>query len=87
MKPYQEILRKNNIRQSMSRKGNCLDNSIMESFFGRLKVEMFYGEQFKSALDFVCKLREYIDYYNTKRISLKLDGLTPIQYRSQYMVS
>ena len=60
MKEYQRILKENNIQQSMSRKGNCLDNSIMENFFGRLKTEMFYGEKFESVNSFIDKLKEYI---------------------------
>lgn len=83
MKQYRKILKDNNIKQSMSRKGNCLDNSIMESFFGRMKVEMFYDEKFGSINDFKLKLRKYIDYYNTKRVMSKLNGLTPRQFRNQ----
>jgi len=83
MKEYQCILRNHNITQSMSRKGNCLDNSIMESFFGRLKTEMFFGENFQSADEFIRRLKEYLDYYNNERVSLKLKGLTPVQYRNQ----
>lgn len=55
----------------MSRKGNCLDNSVMENFFGLLKSELLYLEKFTSYEDFINKLRDYIDYYNTKRIKLK----------------
>lgn len=87
MKEYQLILKNRNIQQSMSRKGNCLDNSIMESFFGRLKVEMFYGEKFQSMDEFIHKLEEYIDYYNNNRVSLKLKGLTPVQYRNQSLTT
>ena len=82
---YCNLLKSRNIKQSMSRKGNCLDNSIMESFFGRLKVEMFYGEKFENKEDFIARLRKYIDYYNSERISLKLNGLSPIQYRNQFL--
>ena len=82
MKEYQRRLREHNITQSMSRKGNCLDNSCMENFFGRLKVEMFIGETFESTDDFIDKLHEYIYYYNNKRISLKLKGMSPVQYRT-----
>ncbi len=60
IKEYQRMLKENNIQQSMSRKGNCLDNSIMENFFGRLKTEMFYGEKFESVNSFIDKLKEYI---------------------------
>ena len=81
MKEFQCSLKKHNIRQSMSRKGNCLDNAVMENFFGRLKVEMFYGEKFQSADEFVRRLKEYIEYYNNDRISLALNGMSPVQYR------
>lgn len=82
MKEYQRLLREHNITQSMSRKGNCLDNSCMENFFGRLKVEMFFGEKFESVNAFIDKLKEYIYYYNNKRISIQLKGMSPIQYRT-----
>ena len=82
MKEYQRILKENNIQQSMSRKGNCLDNSIMENFFGKLKIEMFYGEKFESVNTFIDKLREYIYYYNNERIILKLK-MSPVKYRTQ----
>ena len=84
MRIFQQMLKEHNITQSMSRKGNCLDNSSMENFFGRLKVEMYYGEKFKTKEEFVEKLEEYIEYYNNQRISLKLNGLSPVQYRTQY---
>jgi len=71
----------------MSRKGNCLDNSIMENFFGLLKSEMFYGEYFKNIEDFIEKLEEYIYYYNNERIKEKLKGLSPIQYRNQSLLT
>ena len=79
---YQRLLAEHNITQSMSRKGNCMDNGIMENFFGRLKVEMFYGEKFESPRGFIEKLEEYIQYYNNERISLKLKGMSPVQYRA-----
>ena len=79
---YQRILVEHNITQSMSRKGNCMDNGAMENFFGRLKVEMFYGEKFESVNAFIDKLNEYIYYYNNKRISTKLKGMSPVQYRT-----
>ena len=85
MKEYQQMLKEHNITQSMSRKGNCLDNSVMENFFGRLKIEMFFGEQFRSVKDFEEKLKEYICYFNTERISLKRKGMSPVQYRTHSM--
>ncbi len=56
----------------------------MENFFGRLKVEMFYGETFQSVDEFIHRLREYITYYNNERISLKLKGMSPVKYRTHY---
>ena len=82
MKEFQRELMEHNITQSMSRKGNCLDNSVMENFFGRLKVEMFYGEKFQTVEEFIHCLKEYIYYWNHERISLKLNGMSPIQYRT-----
>ena len=79
---YQRLLAEHNIIQSMSRKGNCMDNGAMENFFGRLKVEMFYGERFDTVDDFISELRNYIDYYNNIRISTKLKGMSPVQYRT-----
>ncbi len=81
---YQRYLKEHNIVQSMSRKGNCMDNGAMEFFFGRLKVEMFYGEKFESVEDFIRKLHEYISYWNNERISLKLKGMSPVQYRTHF---
>lgn len=80
---YQNMLKEKGIRQSMSRKGNCLDNSVMENFFGLLKSEIFYLKNFKSIEEFILELEEYIVYYNNKRIKIKLKGLGPIQYRLQ----
>ena len=81
MKRYQQLLKSHNIIQSMSRKGNCYDNCCMENFFGRLKVEMFFGEKFKSVNTFIVALEKYIKYYNEERISLKLNGMSPVNYR------
>ena len=79
----QKLLKENGIIQSMSRKGNCLDNAVMENFFGLLKSELFYFEKFKSIEDFREKLDEYIDYYNNRRIKVKLKGLSPVEYRTK----
>ena len=67
----------------MSRKGNCLDNAVIENFFGLLKSELFYFEKYKSIEDFKEKLDEYIDYYNNRRIKVKLKGLSPVEYRTK----
>ena len=82
-KQYQKRLIDKGIQQSMSRKGNCLDNSVMENFFGLLKSELLYLREFESIDEFVMELEEYIDYYNNKRIKSKLKGLSPVQYRVQ----
>lgn len=58
-----------------------MDNGTMENFFGRLKVEMFYGEKFESVNSFIDELKRYIDYYNNERISMKLKGMSSVQYR------
>lgn len=80
---YQKIITSHNAFQSMSRKGNCLDNSPMENFFGLLKQEMYYGEELVSYEELKVKIENYIHYYNTKRIKIKLAGLSPVQYREQ----
>ncbi|WP_031957925.1 IS3 family transposase, partial [Acinetobacter baumannii] len=71
--------------QSMSRKGNCLDNAVIESFFGILKSECFHGEKFQSIDELEKTIREYIHYYNHERIKVKLQGLSPVQYRNQFI--
>lgn len=83
---YQKRLADKGIRQSMSRKGNCLDNSVMENFFGLLKSELLYLRDFESLDEFVVELEKYIDYYNNKRIKAKLKGLSPVQYRIQSLL-
>ncbi|AEC16587.1 conserved hypothetical protein, integrase core domain protein [Gallibacterium anatis UMN179] len=83
MASYQQLLAEHNIVQSMSRKGNCLDNAAMESFFGRMKVECFYGKTFENIEELESVIKEYVRYYNEERIQLKLNGLSPVQYRIQ----
>ena len=80
---YRSELKKHGIIQSMSRKGNCYDNSIMESFFGRMKTEIFYGyeKKYMSFEEFSKAVYEYIDYYNNKRIQSKTKWMSPVQYR------
>ena len=80
---YRALLAQKGITQSMSRKGNCLDNAAMESFFGTLKSEFFYLNKFQSVDELQAGLDNYIHYYNHERIKLKLKGLSPVQYRSQ----
>ena len=80
MKSYTKTLKKHKIYQSMSRKGNCLDNSPMENFFGILKQEMYYGEIFSSYHSLQEAIEEYINYYNKYRIKTKLK-CSPVTYR------
>lgn len=84
---YQKRLKDKGIRQSMSRKGNCLDNAIMENFFGLLKSELLYLREFSSIDEFRLELEKYIDYYNNKRIKSNLKGLSPVQYRIQSFIA
>nr|WP_276649421.1 IS3 family transposase [Globicatella sulfidifaciens] len=77
------LLKKHSICQSMSRRGNCLDNSPMENFFGLLKQEMYYGETTESIHHLKEAIATYIYWYNNERIKIKLNGLSPIQYRLQ----
>ena len=81
-KHYQKMLKNKGIRQSMSRKGNCLDNACAENFFGLLKSELLYLMEFTSIEHFISELEAYIEWYNTKRIKLKLDSLSPVDYRT-----
>ena len=83
LKRYQRILEDKQIIQSMSRKGNCLDNAVMENFFGHLKSELLYIQKFNSIDHFLSELHDYIHYYNNDRIRLKLNGLSPVNYRLQ----
>ena len=82
---YHRFLESKGIQPSMSRKGNSPDNGMMESFFGILKSEMFYGyeKSFKSLNQLEQAIVDYIDYYNNKRIKVKLKGLSPVQYRTK----
>ena len=80
---YRQMLRAKGIRQSMSRKGNCLDNAVVENFFGLLKSELLYLQKFQSMEQFKQELVAYLAYYNTKRIKLSLGGLPPAVYREK----
>ena len=82
-KRYQRMLKQKGIRQSMSRKGNCLDNAVMENFFGLLKSELLYLQEFASMEHFKQELMDYLDYYNNRRIKAKLKGLPPALHRQQ----
>lgn len=82
-KRYQQMLKTKGIRQSMSRKGNCLDNAVIENFFGLLKSELLYLQKFESMEQFKVDLIDYLDYYNNRRIKAKLKGLPPALHRQQ----
>lgn len=87
MPAYQRALRSKGVQQSMSRKGNCLDNAAMESFFATLKSEFFYLEKFSSIEQLKTGLKNYIHYYNHDRIKQKLKGLSPVRYRTQSLAA
>jgi putative transposase len=87
LKPYQKMLKAKGLQQSMSRKGNCLDNAVAENFFGILKSELLYLQDFSSMEQFKQELIEYLDYYNNRRIKAKLKGLSPVEYRIQTIQS
>lgn len=82
-KQYQKLLKDHGIKQSMNRKGNCLDNAVIENFFGLLKSELLYLKEFDSLEQFKAELIEYLDYYNNHRIKAKLKGLPPAAHRKQ----
>ena len=81
---YQKMLKDKGIIQSMSRKGNCLDNAMMENFFGLMKNELLYVNKYENIKVFENDLKKYILWYNNKRVKLRLKGMSPIQYRAQY---
>ena len=89
MQDYHKALEEKGIIQSMSRKGNCLDNSPMENFFGKMKNEMFYGYEytFNTLEELKKEMEDYISYYNNQRITTKLKGLTPVEYRNQSLIT
>lgn len=81
MNHYVKTLKANKVFQSMSRKGNCHDNAVMENFFGLLKQEIYYGHIFNSFEELKQAIEDWIAYYNTKRIKHKLNWMSPVQYR------
>lgn len=81
MKAYQHRLKEEHIYQSMSRKGNCHDNAVMENFFGLLKQEIYYGVVYYSYEELKSAIEQWIKYYNEQRIKEKLGWKSPVQYR------
>lgn len=86
MTQFATTLKENNMKQSMSRKGNCLDNALMEGFFGTLKCETIYLEKPTSIEALEKQIHRFMQYYNHERIQLKLKGLSPVQYRTQSLI-
>ena len=84
---WRNLLQGAGATQSMSRKGNCYDNAVMENFFGHLKEELFHRVRFISTDALAAQLKDYIRWYNTERISTKLKGLSPVQYRAQALAA
>ena len=84
MRKYQCLLKEKGITQSMSRKGNCLDNAIIENFFGTLKSELFYIKKYRTIKELKREIEQYINYYNNVRIKSNLNKMSPIQYRAHY---
>ncbi|ALC85200.1 integrase [Bacillus sp. FJAT-22090] len=87
MRQYQKTLEQHQITQSMSRKGNCLDNAVIENFFGLLKSELLYLQEFDSMEHFEKELKDYIHYYNHQRMKAKLKDLSPVEYRTQVLAA
>ncbi|UNK45240.1 IS3 family transposase [Arthrobacter sulfonylureivorans] len=84
---WRDLLKGAGAIQSMSRKGNCYDNAVMENFFGHLKEELFNHVRFLNTNALETALHDYIRWYNTERISTKLKGLSPVQYRAQALAA
>lgn len=87
MKRYQYLLKEKGITQSMSRKGNCLDNAIIENFFGIIKSELFYLNKYNNTDELKKDIEEYIKYYNNDRIKLNLKGMSPVKYRAHHIIN
>jgi putative transposase len=84
MPEYRRRLEERAIVQSMSRKGNCLDNAAIESFFGTLKSEFYYLNEFRNVEELRTGIDSYIRYYNHDRIKIKLQGFSPVEYRTRF---
>lgn len=87
MKAYVGKLKENKIFQSMSRKGNCHDNAVIENYFGIMKQEMYYGKVYYSYEELEREIRKYIKYYNEERIKEKLGWMSPIEYRQHSTIA
>ena len=89
MHRFSKILDEHGITQSMSRKGNSLDNGLMENFFGLIKTEIFYDQEhlYQNTDELIRAIEDYIHYYNNERIKSRLKGLTPMEYRNQALMN
>src|SRR5690606_42021012 len=87
MPAYRELLAQHGVTPSMSQRGNCLDNAAIESFFGTLKAEFYHLSTFQTIEQLKDGIARYIHYYNHERIKLKLNGLSPVQYRTQLLAT
>ncbi|PZW01486.1 IS3 family transposase, partial [Metamycoplasma auris] len=81
---FSKVLENANVTQSMSRKGNCLDNASIENLIGIMKKEMFYNRKIESIEELTDKIDSYIAWYNAERISYKTAGLSPIKFRDNH---
>jgi putative transposase len=84
MQPYRAMLAQLGVTQTMSRKGNCFDNTVIESFFGNLKAEYYHLASPNSVDELEAGVHDYVRYYNHERIKLRLKGLSPVEYRLRY---
>ncbi|MGW4401932.1 IS3 family transposase, partial [Amycolatopsis nivea] len=84
---WRALLADAGLTQSMSRRATCLDNAVAENFFGHLKEELFHHNTFDTVDEFTAALHDYIDWYNTTRISTTLNGLSPAEYRAQTLTA
>jgi putative transposase len=84
---WRMILAENRATQSMSRKGNCHDNAVIENFFGHLKSEMFHPARYQSVTELTTALQDYITWWNNDRTSERLEGMSPVNYRARALAA
>lgn len=80
---FKKLLDKNEMSQSMSRVGRCIDNGPMESFWGTLKCEKYYLRRYETFDELKRDIEDYILFYNNERLQAKLNGLSPLEFRSK----
>jgi putative transposase len=84
---WRKILAHAGATQSMSRKGNCHDNAVIENFFGHLKTELFHPNRYSTVTDLDTAIRDYITWWNTERIQERLEGMSPVRYRTHALAA